>query len=84
MTQGGFEAHHFGEWVVTECPIALSTDDVGVFESALSNEYLIAARAFGLSRVQLIELAGRGSRAAFAGRERMGRLIGEFGGSAGC
>lgn len=39
LTQGGFEAHHFGEWVATECPVALSTDDVGVFESALSNEY---------------------------------------------
>jgi adenosine deaminase len=81
MTQGGFEAHHFGEWVATECAVALSTDDVGVFESALSNEYLIAARAFGLSRGQVVELARRGSRAAFAGRERMERLIEEFQGS---
>lgn len=79
MTQGGFEAHHFGEWWGTKCAVALSTDDVGVFESALSNEYLIAARAFGLSRVQVVDLARRGSRAAFAGRERMERLIGEFG-----
>lgn len=84
MTQGGFEAHHFGEWVATECSVALSTDDVGVFESALSDEYLIAARAFGLSRGQVVELAGRGARAGFAGRERMGRLIGEFGGSDEC
>ena len=76
MTQGGFEAHHFGEWVATECPVALSTDDVGVFESALSNEYLIGARAFGLSRVQVVDLAMRGSRAGFAGRERMERFIG--------
>ena len=84
MTQGGFEGHHFGEWVATECAVALSTDDVGVFESALSNEYLIAARAFGLSRGQVVGLAGRGARAGFAGRERMERLIGEFGGSGEC
>lgn len=84
MTQGGFEAHHFGEWWATECPVALSTDDVGVFESALSNEYLIAAAAFGLSRVQLIALARRASRAAFAGRERMERLIEAFGGDGEC
>lgn len=84
MTQGGFEGHHFGEWVATECPVALSTDDVGVFESALSNEYLIAARAFGLARGQVVELAKRGARAGFAGRERMGRLIGEFRGSEKC
>lgn len=79
MTQGGFEGHHFGEWWGTECAVALSTDDVGVFESALSNEYLIAARAFGLGRGQVVELARRGARAGFAGRERMERLIGEFG-----
>jgi adenosine deaminase len=83
MTQGGFEGHHFGEWVATECAVALSTDDVGVFESALSNEYLLAARAFGLERGQVVELARRGARAGFAGRERMERLIGEFGGSGG-
>ncbi|GAB7326140.1 hypothetical protein MBLNU13_g10149t1 [Cladosporium sp. NU13] len=84
MTQGGFEAHHFGEWAATECPVALSTDDVGVFESALSNEYLIAATGFGLSRAQLVALAKRASGAAFAGRGRMERLIGEFGGSDEC
>ena len=78
MTQGGFEAHHFGEWVATECAVALSTDDVGVFESALSNEYLIAARAFGLSRAQLVDLAKRASKAACAGTERMERLIEEY------
>ena len=84
MTQGGFEAHHFGEWLATECPVALSTDDVGVFESALSNEYLIAATAFELSRMQLVALARRASKAAFAGQERMERLIDEFRGSAEC
>ena len=83
MTQGGFEGHHFGEWVATECAVALSTDDVGVFESALSSEYLIAARAFGFGRGQVVELARRGARAGFAGRQRMERLIGEFGGSGG-
>lgn len=80
MTQGGLKAHHFGEWWATECPVALSTDDVGVFESALSNEYLIAAEAFGLGRRELVALAGRAARAAFGGHERMERLVWEFGG----
>lgn len=83
MTQGGFKDHHFGEWWATECFVALSTDDVGVFESTLSNEYLIAATAFGLSRVQLVALAKRASEAAFAGQGRTHRLIEEFGGSGG-
>jgi adenosine deaminase len=84
MTQGGFKEHHFGEWWATECPVALSTDDVGVFESALSNEYFIAATAFGLSRVQLVALARRASNAAFAGQGRMERLIEGFEGSDEC
>lgn len=78
MTQGGFKGHHFGEWRATECPVALSTDDVGVFESSLANEYLIAAREFGLGRAELLGLARRAVGAAFAGRERMARLIAEF------
>jgi len=81
MTQGGFKEHHFGEWWATRCHVALSTDDIGVFESGLSNEYLIAAMAFELSRVQLIALARRASRAAFAGQGRIERSIEEFEGS---
>lgn len=78
MTQGGFKGHHFGEWRATECSVALSTDDVGVFESALANEYLIAAREFGLGRADLVRLARSGIGAAFAGLERMNRLMTEF------
>jgi adenosine deaminase len=78
MTQGGFKGHHFGEWKDTECAIALSTDDVGVFESSLANEYFIAAREFGLGRGEVVELAKRAASAAFGGWERMERLIGEF------
>lgn len=78
MTQGGFKGHHFGEWAATECPVALSTDDVGVFESSLSNEYLIASREFGLGRNEVVQLAKKAVAAAFAGRERMERLIRDF------
>jgi adenosine deaminase len=78
MTQGGFKGHHFGEWKDTECAIALSTDDVGVFESSLANEYFIAAREFGLGRGEVVALARRAASAAFGGQERMERLIGEF------
>jgi len=79
MTQGGFKGHHFGEWwMQTECPVALGTDDVGVFESSLANEYFIAAREFGLGRAEVVRLARRGVEAAFGERERMERLLGEF------
>lgn len=78
MTQGGFKGHHFGQWRETGCPVALSTDDVGVFESALSNEYFIAAREFGLGRAEVVALARSAVCGAFTGHERMERLIREF------
>ncbi|KAH0341914.1 Metallo-dependent hydrolase, partial [Aureobasidium melanogenum] len=54
LSQGGFAAHHFGEWWNAGVPIALSTDDVGIFESTLSNEYALAALNFDLDRTQLL------------------------------
>jgi adenosine deaminase len=78
MTQGGFKGHHFGEWKDSECAVALSTDDVGVFESSLANEYFIAAREFGLGRGDMVALARSATSAGFGGCERMERLIGEF------
>jgi adenosine deaminase len=80
MTQGGFGGHHLGEWMQTECPIALGTDDVGVFESSLANEYFIAASEFGLGRGEVVGLARRAVEATFqeGGRKRMERLIVEF------
>jgi len=86
MTQGGFRGHHFGEWMRTECPVALGTDDVGVFESELSNEYFIAASEFGLGRSEVVRVARSAIGSAFRerGRVRMERLIGGFERRMGC
>ena len=86
MTQGGFRGHHFGKWFSGDsssssgCAVALGTDDVGVFESALSNEYFLAADAFGLGRGEVVGLAKGAVGAAFGGkgRGRMERLIAGF------
>jgi adenosine deaminase len=57
------------------------TDDVGVFQSPLSNEYLLAAENFGLNKKEIIELAGRPIEAIFAGaheKSRLKKLIADF------
>ena len=81
LSRGGFEAHHFGEWWEDGAKIALSTDDVGIFESSLSEEYALAAKHFGLSRKQLWDL-GRGAvNLIFGGekeKERVWRVIDRF------
>ncbi|KAK6434818.1 hypothetical protein LTR95_009001 [Oleoguttula sp. CCFEE 5521] len=78
LTEGGFADHHFGMWRDSGCKVALGTDDVGVFESALSNEYLLAAEHFGLSKGEVVGLARSAVSAAWAGKERMMKLLDEF------
>ncbi|KAK4230856.1 hypothetical protein QBC38DRAFT_468094 [Podospora fimiseda] len=75
MVTGGFEGHHFGEWYkVDETIIVLSTDDVGVFGSPLSNEYALVAKHFGLDRTEICKLARKGINAIFGGEEEKERL----------
>ncbi|CEI62734.1 hypothetical protein FVEN_g5255 [Fusarium venenatum] len=79
MVLGGFEGHHFGHWKGVEGPkISLSTDDVGVFGSPLSNEYRLVAQHFGLDRQAICELARQPIDGIFGGdleKERLRRLI---------
>lgn len=78
MVQGSYAEHHLGYWMDATNPIALSTDDVGVFESSLSSEYLLAAQHFELDRQDIIMLSRRAATAAFAGRQRICHAITEF------
>ncbi|KAF5666415.1 adenosine deaminase [Fusarium heterosporum] len=77
MVLGGFEGHHFGHWKGVKGPrIALSTDDVGVFGSPLSNEYKLVAQHFGLDKQAICELARQPIDAIFGGEEEKARLRG--------
>jgi adenosine deaminase len=81
LSQGGYAIHHFGEWWKAGGKIALSTDDVGIFERGLSEEYLLAAEHFGLSRRQLVELSRGAVDVIFGGegeKERMLMLLEGF------
>ncbi|TQS32630.1 hypothetical protein Golomagni_07049, partial [Golovinomyces magnicellulatus] len=74
MVKGGFKGHHFGYWKDKAVNIALSTDDVGVFGSPLSNEYKLAAEHFNLSRREVCGLSRQGIHGIFGGDEEKQRL----------
>ncbi|KAK0621417.1 hypothetical protein B0T17DRAFT_289673 [Bombardia bombarda] len=77
MICGGFESHHFGEWwQVKETVVVLSTDDVGIFGSPLSNEYALVAEHFGLVRADICALVRRGVDVIFGGDKEKQRLRG--------
>ena len=81
MSEGGYAGHHFGYWRDKGCSIALGTDDVGIFESKLSNEYLLAAEHFRLSEGELVGLARGAIDVIFGGeveKKRLGVLFNEF------
>lgn len=83
MIVGSYPDHHFGMWRHSSVPVALSTDDVGVFCSPLSEEYHLAAIHFGLSRAQLKELCQRAVDSIFTGpdeRSRLARIYSEWDG----
>ncbi|KAJ3302337.1 hypothetical protein HDV03_005122 [Kappamyces sp. JEL0829] len=60
-TVADYNAHHLADYLAQPSfPLALCTDDWGVFGSSLSDEYWIASRAFSLSHRGLFETAKRG------------------------
>lgn len=50
------------------------TDDVGVFRSNLSKEYLLVAQAFGLKQGDLLALCDRAIGAIFGDEKEKARL----------
>ncbi|KAF4550222.1 Adenosine/AMP deaminase-like protein 1 [Elsinoe fawcettii] len=79
MSEGGFGEHHFGGWRGGEGnAVALSTDDVGIFESELSNEYALVMEHFGLSRKEIVELSRQAAGMVFAGEEVKKRIMGKL------
>ncbi len=69
------DAHHFRELTAAAHPIVLCTDDPGVFGCRLSEEYALAAAAFGLDEGALIGLAEQGVRCAFVTAAERAELL---------
>lgn len=99
LIPGSYADHHFGVWRQSTIPVTLcvsasyncaqrshlqkQTDDVGIFCSPLSHEYLLAAQHFGLGRNQIRELCERGIDSVFAGsgeRSRLCKIYSEWAG----
>ena len=73
-----FAAHPFPEYLRTGVPVALSTDDRGMWDSTLTDEFFVAVREYGLSWAELRAL-GRNSLAfSFLDDATKSRLLREY------
>ncbi len=58
--------------------LTLNTDDPGMFDTDLNNEYRIAHEVFGLDAAELTELARESVRASFASDASKARVLEEI------
>ena len=73
-----FAAHPFPEYLRTGVPVALSTDDRGMWDSTLTDEFFVAVREYGLTWAELRAL-GRNSLAfSFLDDATKSRLLAEY------
>ncbi|KAI1361602.1 Metallo-dependent hydrolase [Xylaria arbuscula] len=75
MITGSFDAHHFGEWWRVDGPVVVPcTDDIGVFNSPVSNEWNLIQQYFHLSKDEILTLARKGIDVIFGGEAQKARL----------
>jgi adenosine deaminase CECR1 len=60
-----FAQHPFPEYLRTGIPVALSTDDRGMWDSNITDEFFVAVRAFNLSWDELLQLSRNSLRYSF-------------------
>jgi adenosine deaminase CECR1 len=70
-----FSEHPFPEYLRTGIPVALSTDDRGMFDSNMTDEYFVAVREFNLSWDELVQLGRNSLKFAFVDEPTKQRLL---------
>ncbi|XP_066147763.1 adenosine deaminase-like protein [Euwallacea fornicatus] len=66
LTIKSYEEHHVQEWIAQSMPFCLGTDDKGVFDTCLSQEFFIAASTFNLNKLDLWTICRNSVEYSFA------------------
>ena len=73
-----YSQHPFGEYLRLGIPVALSTDDRGMWDSNMTDEYFVAVREFNLSWNELVQLGRNSLRFAFVDAATKARLLADY------
>ena len=73
-----FSQHPFPEYLRTGIPVALSTDDRGMWDSNMTDEYFVAVREFNLSWNELVQLGRNSLSFAFLDDTTRQKLLADY------
>jgi len=70
-----YKSHPFPEYLRIGIPVALSTDDRGMWDSTMTDEFFVAVREFNLSWDEIQQLSENSLKYAFLPEEEKSQLI---------
>jgi adenosine deaminase CECR1 len=73
-----YSQHPFPEYLRMGIPVALSTDDRGMWDSNLSDEYFVAVKEFNLSWEELVQLGRNSLRYSFLDEANKQKLLAAY------
>ena len=73
-----YSQHPFPEYLRTGIPVALSTDDRGMWDSNLSDEFYVAVKEFNLSWEEIVKLGRNSLQYAFVDEPTKQRLLSNY------
>tara|TARA_R110002167_G_scaffold103139_1_gene267048 strand:+ start:2720 stop:4216 length:1497 start_codon:yes stop_codon:yes gene_type:complete len=73
-----YSQHPFPEYLRTGIPVALSTDDRGMWDSTMTDEYYVAVKQFNLSWQELIKLGENSLQYSFVDEKTKQRLLAQY------
>jgi adenosine deaminase CECR1 len=73
-----FSQHPFPEYLRVGIPVALSTDDRGMWDSNLTDEYFVAVHEFNLSWEELVQLGRNSLKFSFLEEPAKQRLLAAY------
>lgn len=75
---GDYDEHPFPEYLRTGVPVALSTDDRGMWDSNITDEFFVAVREFNLSWHELLLLSRNSLRYSFLEDSEKAQLLARY------
>ena len=70
--------HPFPEYLRTDIPVALTTDDRGMWDSTLTDEYFVAVHHFNLSWTELVSLGENSLKYSFLSSEDKRKALEQY------